>query len=204
MNKFSIIIPTMWLSSKVIEILRVFNSSDFVDEIILIDNNFNKAYNLNEYKKVIHIKNENNLYVNPSWNLGVKLSKNENVIISNDDLIIKNIDSIISNSATNCYDLIGLDYQNINKGNGVIFKNSNVNMEKGFGCFMITKKSKYINIPEEIKIWYGDLFLFNSIKNKAIFSCDGVDIQLSRTVLKIQDLHSIIDNDKKIFSKIKF
>lgn len=194
----------MWLSSKVIEILRIFNSSDFVDEIILIDNNFNKASNLNDYKKVVHIKNETNLYVNPSWNLGVKLSRNENVIISNDDLVIKNIDDILSHAPVNDYDLIGLDYKNINKGNGLVFRNSIINMEKGFGCFIITKKSKYVDIPEEIKIWYGDVFLFNSIKNKAIFSCDDIDIQLSETVLKINNLHTILDNDKELFSKIKF
>lgn len=194
----------MWFSNKILNSIQVFNTSACVDEIIIIDNNSHSSLDLSTFSKVIHIKNENNLYVNPSWNLGVKLSKNENIIIANDDLVIKNIDDILLHSDINDYDLIGLDYKNINKGNGVVIKNSNINMEKGFGCFIVTKKSKYINIPEEIKIWYGDVFLFNSIKNKAIFSCDDIDIQLSETVLKINNLHTILDNDKELFSKIKF
>lgn len=204
MKKFSVIMPTMWFSDKVLDAISSFNKSTNVDEIILIDNNKAKALNVLQFEKVNHIKPEANLYVNPSWNLGVSLSKNNNLIISNDDVVINNIDDILTNSKIDEYDLIGLDYSNINKGNGLMFRGEITSMQKGFGCFFILNKNKYVNIPHDLKIWYGDAFIFNTIKNRAVFSHDNIDIQLSRTVLKVQDLHSIIDNDKKIFSKIKF
>lgn len=194
----------MWFSDKIISVITSFNESKFIDEIILIDNNKKAALDISQFKKVRHIQPDDNLYVNPSWNIGISLCKNENVVISNDDLVVNNLDDVLIDSNIDEYDLIGLDYVNINKGIGLVFRKEISVMQKGFGCFLITKKSKYVNIPDEIKIWYGDSFLFNSIKNRAIFSCDNIDIKLSQTVLKIPDLHTIISNDRELFSKIKF
>jgi hypothetical protein len=202
MNTFSVIIPTMWFSSKIIDAIKTFNNSIYVEEIILIDNNTAESIDTSEYDKVIHIKNNYNLYVNPSWNLGVSLATNDNIIISNDDIIIRNIDRVLSSNELVSYELVGLDYKNINKNSEVVFKNVDTDMEKGFGCFMYVNKNAYNIIPDEMKIWYGDNFLFKSIDRKSIFSCDAIEIEFSKTVKKISDLHSILNRDKVIFKSL--
>jgi hypothetical protein len=204
MNKFSVIIPTMWFSSKIMDAIKIFNNSTYVEEIILIDNNTTESIDISEYDKIIHIKNSYNLYVNPSWNLGVSLANNDNIIISNDDIIIRNIDRVLSSNELVRYDLVGLDYKNINKTSEVVFKNIDTDMEKGFGCFIYVNKNAYKIVPEEMKIWYGDKFLFKSIDRKSMFSCDGIEMELSKTVKKVPDLHSILNRDTIIFSSIKF
>lgn len=204
MNKFSVIIPTMWFSSKIVDAIKTFNYSIHVDEILVIDNNPTESIDLSEYDKVNHIKNNSNLYVNPSWNLGVSLATNHNIILSNDDVVIRNIERVLSSDELVSYDLVGLDYKNINKSNSVIFRKTDKDMEKGFGCFMYVNKNLYNDIPNEMKIWYGDKFLFKSIHRKSMFACDGIEIELSKTVKKVQDLHSILKKDEIIFSSIKF
>jgi hypothetical protein len=192
----------MWFSNKIELIVKNFNSSQFVDEIIIIDNKTENSIELSHYEKVIHIKNKKNIFVNPSWNLGVNLSKNENLIISNDDILINDIDRVLSNKEIFDCDLVGLDYENINKNNTVILKETKKHMERGFGCFLIIKKKSYVNIPEILKIWFGDNFLFNKVKNKKMFSCDKIEIELSKTIKNINGVNDILNQDKKNFLKV--
>lgn len=202
MGKFSVIVPTMWLSDKTKCLIEELGNSLLVDEIILIDNNPNKILpNILQNKKIKYVKNKKNIFVNPSWNLGVKLSKNNNIIIANDDLCIKNIDRVLSKILSHNYELIGLDYKNLNKNSEIIVQNKTGVMEKGFGCFFYIKKEKYIIIPEEIKIWYGDVILHDSIKNKGVISFDGIDIELSKTVKNTVDLTNILNKDKDVYKK---
>jgi hypothetical protein len=201
-NTFSVILPTMWYSKKILTIIQQFNDSKFINEIIVIDNNIKDSIDLTNYSKVIHIKNNSNIYVNPSWNLGISLSKNDRVILSNDDIIVYEIDKLLSDENIHKYDLIGLDNSNINKGNGINFREPNTAMEKGFGCFLFVNKKCYVNIPNEMKIWCGDNFLFKKIKNKSMFSSDNIEIEFSKTIKNINNLHEIIDEDMKIFKSL--
>ena len=54
-------------------------------EIIIIDNAPTDFFYDNE--KVVTLKQEENIYVNPSWNLGVEESDYDKFIIFNDDII---------------------------------------------------------------------------------------------------------------------
>jgi methyl coenzyme M reductase subunit D len=199
-SNFSVVIPTMWLSNKTPCLLTELDNSSLINEIILIDNNPEKiTCNISKFKKVNHVKNKNNIFVNPSWNLGVQLCKNTNIIITNDDLCIENIDRVLREILNHDYDLIGLDYKNLNKNSEVSVKNKIGSMEKGFGCFFYIKKEKYIIIDNEIKIWYGDLILHNLIKNKGIISFNRIDIELSKTVKNTTNLTNILTKDKHVY-----
>jgi hypothetical protein len=178
-------------------------NSQLIDEIIIIDNDPQKKINLPKSDKIKYISKGYNIFVNPSWNWGVKESKNENLIFANDDIVIKNIDTLLTNINLLKFDLVGLDYKNINKGKGVTFSPINENMERGFGCFFYIRKNHYTPIPEEMKVWCGDKFLFKKIKNKSQFSCDNVTIKLSKTVKSIDNIHPILENDRKFFSNLK-
>jgi hypothetical protein len=203
MTKFSVIIPTLWLSNRIILALNEFDKSESVDEIILINNNPKNEFDISKYDKIIHIRNDSNIFVNPSWNLGVSIAKNDNIIISNDDIVISNIDRLLLNNELLNYELVGLNHSEINKTDSVIFTNTKEFMPHGFGCFFYIKKHSYKIIPEQMKIWYGDVLLFKNVKNKALFSCNGIDMQFSTTVNSNRaNIQHILDQDRKIFKSL--
>ncbi len=187
----------MWFSSKLECLIEELIKSELVEEIIIIDNNTlsnNKTKIVSEKLKVLSQKE--NIFVNPAWNLGVEISKNENIIISNDDLCITNINKVLLEILNTNFDFIGLDYQNINNNDGVIITKTSGGMTKGFGCFMFIKKNKYIKIPENIKIWFGDTILYNNIENKGKLSCDNFTIELSKTIKSMSNSLETIKQDE--------
>lgn len=200
-SKFSIIIPTMWKSDFLSDSISNYITSDLIDEIIIIDNDPTKKINLPKNDKIKYLTKGHNIFVNPSWNWGVKYSKNENLLIINDDLHIKDITNILKKLSECQFDFVGLDYKNLNTGNGIVIKQKKDDMTNGFGCFLFIKKSKYIIIPEDIKIWFGDRILFNSISNKGEISFDNIQIELSKTVKSSKHFTDIIDKDRKNFKK---
>ena len=200
-SKFSIIIPTMWKSDFLSDSISNYITSDLIDEIIIIDNDPTKKINLPKNDKIKYLTKGHNIFVNPSWNWGVKYSKNENLLIINDDLHIKDITSILKKLSECQFDFVGLDYKNLNAGNGIVIKQKKDDMTNGFGCFLFIKKSKYIIIPEDIKIWFGDRILFNSISYKGEISFDNIQIELSKTVKSSKHFTDIINKDRKNFKK---
>ena len=87
MKKLSVIIPTLQKNKNLlINLINSVANEDVVDEIILIDNSTN-GFKLNCDKLRVIIPKEN-LYVNTSWNLGIKEAKNEIIALLNDDITI--------------------------------------------------------------------------------------------------------------------
>lgn len=203
MSKFSVIIPTMWIPKTFLESINEYLKSSYVDEIIIIDNNPNFRPNLPENDKIKLITKGYNIFVNPAWNWGVKISKNENLIIANDDLFFSDVETVLHN-LNNCdYDLVGLNYKNLNSGNGVLIESIKGDMESGFGCFLFLKKHNYFEIPESFKIWYGDRILFNNNSKIGVISLDNVKITLSETI-KSSNNFSKITELERIASKTFF
>ena len=166
--KFSVVIPTQWNLKNISNFehfLNILEKSKYVCEIIVIDNdNKNIKLDLSKYKKVKHIVNSENIYVNPSWNLGYSIcNKNNKLIFANDDLKIydDNIDIIFDMLSKTTFEIVGLSYRkdNIN----VIEKIDNF-PRKNYGSFLYVKNYKYI--PEQLKIWSGDNLQFNSVSSE--------------------------------------
>lgn len=201
MSKISVIIPTMWMSELLHFSINEYISSKIIDEILIIDNNPSKKFNLPQSQKIKYLSKGQNIFVNPAWNWGVKESVNKNLLIVNDDVYIQNIDNILDNIKKDEYDLIGLDYENINLSNKIIVSKSEEPMKRGYGCFFLIKKEKYFNIPEDLKIFYGDVILYNTIKNRYKFSCPNVKIELSKTIKTSKGVIEVIENnDKPLFT----
>ena len=93
--KISIVIPTMWRSNKILKMLPIYEKSELVKEVIIIDNDPKLTPNLKPYTKVLYYTNGNNIYVNPAWNLGYTLSSHR-VILANDDIIIDELDNVLN------------------------------------------------------------------------------------------------------------
>lgn len=195
MKNYTIVIPTMWKSLIIDQLLDECVNSKLITQIILIDNNPSLKKKLTLSNKINYITKNKNLYVNPSWNLGVSMSLNENIIISNDDVNIKNIDLILSEISKKDYDLIGFDIHNSNKSKIINFTELNETSKRpnGFGTFFIVKKDKFIEIPDGIKIWYGDDIQFYGIKNKAMFNVPSVIFEMSKTVKSNPEFKTVID-----------
>jgi len=208
--KYSIIIPTMWFHVvKLQEMLAVYNSMNSVGEILIINNDDTKTPELN-FSKVRLIGSGKNIYVNPSWKLGVQEAKFEKVALVNDDITIKgDINSLFTNVSyllrkgvivgvgANCYS------ENVEFKIKLIERplTNRTNMGYGFGVFMFLNKETFIStpIPDDILVWYGDHILY--YKNTA-WSFEGVQITTSMrgTTSKI-DLRGFAMKEKRAFFK---
>jgi hypothetical protein len=188
---YSVIIPTMWRSDYILQMLKIYENEPLIKEVILINNDISKTPNLN-FSKVKEIRNKENIYVNPAWNMGVEMSESKYIAIINDDILIDkdNLHKILERGLQleanemigvneNCYKQKGLD------NSGLKFVNSE-KMGYGFGCFMIMRKSSFVNIPNDLKIWYGDNFQY---RNKAVYEIKGIEIltPMSTTVNKFRN-----------------
>lgn len=187
-NKYSVVIPTMWYSDRLYKMLNVYQNECRISEIIIIDNNpKNKQRKISGRKIKIYSRGEN-IYVNPAWNWGVSLAENENVILANDDITIGAVDLMKSLSYlhTSSFELVGVDYNNTRKS-GILKIQESKRKEYGFGCFMYVKKSRYIQLPYDLKIWRGDFLLHKHLKT-GVISGIYIDTDMSTTVNKFNDV----------------
>lgn len=200
----SVIIPTMWRSPYVIDLLRQLETIDSVGEVILIDNEITKTPDLSGFSKVVHCKNEENHYVSPSWNEGYDMSQYENLCFLNDDIIIPpNVFDLVDKFLSPRIGMVGLmsdvyesivpDISSLGRAEGIRLSLC-TNRNFGYGCCIFMHASNYKEIPAELKIQYGDDFLFYSCTNHN-FVLDGFSIvgKLSGTLY--DDNLQLIDRD---------
>ena len=199
--KKSIIIPTMWIVPKLLKkMLEKYEESKYIKEIILIDNNPELSEDISKLKKIRYYPQKRNLYVNSSWNLGVELAKYD-PIIANDDIEWFDVDYLIEEVEKTNYDLVGASYC---KHPSLKVTISSINYWGGgsvFGSLMFIKN--YKPIPDEIKIWYGDNWLYSHAKNPAIFK--GIWFTNQSATINYMPLMigHILENDKKIYYGFK-
>ena len=162
MNKFSVIIPTLWKSNRIHKLLFDLIKCQYVDEIILIDNagKYFEYYEALDKVKLVQV--EENIYVNPAWNLGIKIAKNDLVALISDDINFDTtIFGVIDENILETFGIIGMGEGNYkeqiddSKGPYLDVWQPGVN-DWGWGCMILLNKKNWIDIPDDIKIWYGD------------------------------------------------
>ena len=200
MEKFSVIIPTIWKSEFTIPLLQRLSKSEAVGEIILIDNAPNWDITMD---KLIHIKESENTYVNPSWNKGVELAKYNNITIANDDILF-DVDEYfhyMEQIPLKEFGFIGSHSDNYKDG-----EFDTIHLEKydnqtnvgGWGCLFSFDKRNWKPIPNELKIWYGDNFIHAT--NQSILQLRGIKIEtLMSTSSDLQEVRAIRDRDTHIW-----
>lgn len=186
----SVVIPTLQKGLDALKaLLNNLNNDNAVGEIIVIDNSL-KGFEHN-FEKVRFIIPTQNLFVNPSWNLGVSESKFDYVALFNDDVIV---------SDTFCSKI--LPYLSEDKGVFGSF-GDDIKLEKtdaffapfkddkkikisptdcyidGFGIIMVGHKNAFPHIPDEMRVYSGDNYLFkmNSNNGKQNYLIYGVEIR---------------------------
>ena len=189
MNKVSAIIPTLWKAKEFTDhLVDVLIEDESVGEIIIIDNAPGDFSYDNE--KVVMLKQEENLYVNPSWNLGIEESDYDKFIILNDDIIIPyNFVSQLESMLTPDKGIIGIDERGVIKipnfdSKNITFLDRKIDLKPikergwGFGIALAGHRKSYYKIPENIRIWYGDDYLvqMNSNHSKTNYIVDDLPI----------------------------
>jgi|LauGreDrversion4_2_1035121.scaffolds.fasta_scaffold42984_1 glycosyltransferase involved in cell wall biosynthesis len=197
------IIPTLWRSTRIRETIESINKSDRKDVELIIIDNLNSDFSTND-PRVTVIRVKNNIYVNPAWNIGVTLAKNEYVCILNDDISL-NVDCLLNNfekfkEIDPDFGMIGLHEDNINGVSSINYDNDNLELEEldcrtfGFGCMMILKRSNYVQIPKVFKVFFGDDYLYyynKDLKGRKIYKIKGLKTpgEVSITSKEFEDTH---------------
>lgn len=162
----SVVVPTMWRVPSVLDELMKLSAHDLVGEIILIDNTETGISFDVPVNKLVHVKEFRNTYVNPAWNKGVTLSRYDKLLIMNDDI-------------TTNYHIIDLLYHMVNENYGMIGAGKSCwaphwkadvplslaaipRRTHSYASFFFVHKKSYKMIPEEMKIWCGDEWLFRT------------------------------------------
>jgi hypothetical protein len=172
MSKVSAIIPTIWKAKEFTDhLVDVLIEDESVGEIIIIDNAPTDFSYDNE--KVFMLKQLENLYVYPSWNLGIEEAEYDKFIIFNDDIIIPyNFVSAIEGLLIPENGLIGIHIDgrvrvdSFNDKN-ITFLDREITLKKvkervEYRVLVLSgHRETYPKIPENIRIWYGDDFLFH-------------------------------------------
>jgi len=164
MVKYSVIIPTLWKSNRTRKLILDLVECQYVDEIIIIDNSDTEECDKLStiHSKLRMVSKGENIYVNPAWNWGIELSKNDLVALVNDDINFDtNIFGVIDENILNQFGIVGMGEGNYKeqidetKGPYLDVWQPGVN-DWGWGCMILLNKKNWIDIPEDIKIWYGD------------------------------------------------
>ena len=207
MDKFSVIIPTIWKGETLNDLLINFYNCELIEEVILINNDSKNSKAIPLHDKLIYVEPQKNLFVNPSWNLGVRMSKSKNIIISNDDILF-DVNYFINS-------LIDVDKNYINFGElGIIgmhsdnykleSNSSNVSFKShgmsestgGWACLIAFNKKNWTPIPEQLKIYYGDNFLLGL--GKQILDMEGLKVETkmsSSANTSVDWVKEVTDND---------
>jgi glycosyltransferase involved in cell wall biosynthesis len=161
MDKYTVVIPTLWKSNRTDKLLKDLEECEYVDEIIIIDNT--SIYKTDRtIGKIRMISFGENIYVNPAWNKGIEFAKNECIALCNDDINFDpNIFGVINQNILTQSGIIGMGEGNYKdaideeRGPYIDVWQPGVN-DWGWGCLILLKKSDWLPIPDDIKIWYGD------------------------------------------------
>ena len=215
MNKVSAIITTLWKAKEFTDhLVDVLIEDESVGEIIIIDNA--PADFSYDNEKVVMLRQEENLYVNPSWNLGVEKSFYDKFIIFNDDIIIPyNFVFELEDILNPDKGVIGIDAPAVIKVDSFSSKNitfldrkielkSIENREWGFGIVIAGHKKSYHKIPENIRIWHGDDYLvqMNNKKGKINYVIDDIPIfTMMSTTSDMEEFNEIKNIDNLMYDR---
>ncbi len=207
----------MWRVKETIQDLKQLEQCNFVGEIILINNNIKdtpSGFDVSSFSKIIEVRPPTNLYINPSWNLGIRMSKFNKVMIKNDDTFFDYEKALfaISQELDNEDSIIGTYLQHDNNKirrvneTEVVFTEV-AKRDIGFGCSMFLNKKSFVPINDKLLIWYGDDFMTESYSRRGlkIKTICGININgyVSATVDHVEELIKIKYKDEELWNADK-
>lgn len=204
MDKFSIIIPTLWKSNRTHTLINDLEMCDAVGEIIIIDNAQNSKH-YRDWSKAQIIVPDENLFVAGSWNIGVGLAKFNNIALCNDDI---NFHTSIFSSFIN-FGIPGIigqaseNYHNDYSYSMPTLSNMPAIRPWGWGCLIFLQKTFWKNIPEQLRIWHNDDWLvkFNPA-SKLVLHNFSIRTEMS-TTSDLQEFSYIKQQDTEYWNTLQ-
>lgn len=180
---FSVIIPTLQQSDLLTPMVERYCAHPMVGEVLIV-NNASRSL-LFAHPKVRVLQQVENIFVNPAWNLGAREARYPFLAIANDDLLF---DTALFYKAEKWLRRPGV---------GIIGPHESCfKAEVGsrpwvrpvygrrfaFGTLMFMRRERYVPIPERLKIWFGDDYLFNHQRHRNwVFGGHRIDTPMSVT-----------------------
>ena len=216
----------MWYPVHLEQMLPRILDHALVYEVILINNNkSNEPEWVKQYKsnpKLVWIEPEYNLFVNPSWNMGVSIAKTDRICFCSDDVgfdvsIFDQIDpwvtpanGLFGQTMDNTYNTGMIHYRKI-----TLIKHEAVELPLRmkylimYGTLMFIHKWNFKPIPDEFKIFYGDVYMlcYCHTINKPCYTVSNFLIitTIGTTSLREENLNTTANEHHartKIFSKL--
>jgi hypothetical protein len=181
----SIVVPAAWGHEPFCDFLSNVVELPVIGEVILINNNVEKTpdHSVLSHPKVNVLNQEQNIYVNPAWNLGVSLAKYENICILSDDVIVdlkafivankfmcsdvsENMGVLMIGIKPDVYKLHNEQFESLTTQNLIIDGNIKIVSWRdnpdtfGSGSLFFIHKRKWIDIPNEFKVYWGDTWQY--------------------------------------------
>lgn len=167
----SVVIPTLWKYTPFLDFVSNIVQIGVVGEVIIFNNNqaATPIHEVLSHSKVKLINCNENIFVNPAWNLGVQLSAYDKVCILNDDVIVDlkmffKVDEFL----TKDMGLVGL-CPGRPEFNQPLITNGQVEFVPwtgqhtfGFGSLFCLHKDNWNRIPDGLDIYYGDNWAFDT------------------------------------------
>lgn len=226
----SVIIPTMWKAPHIERMVPLLDQHPLIGEIIIIDNDITKTKTdlIEKTKKISYHPFTENIFVNPAWNYGVKNSKYDKLFILNDDCLI-NLNplqtiydfispkvGIIGYSALSycTYDINSFEtFLNSRFGDDIVIEpidseqyvSTSGMPHHMYGSAMFMHKANYRMIPEEFKVYYGDVFLFiSNLKNNILNYAIDDGLVLAQQMTTVQTIPREITDREADIVRMKF
>lgn len=195
MDSVSVVIPTMWRSKRAPGLISDLCSCGMVREVIVIDNDVKSRPEIEDSDKILFLDQDENIYVNPAWNLGVSKSSSPVCMILNDDITF-DVDHIASfYRGLSMYNVVGVhpkSYDVDSARHGVITPGHHIG--KGWGCAICFETKEWVDIPDQMKIWRGDMWVQKQLGNPGSVELP-IETEMSTTSnmpemseIKMQDL----------------
>lgn len=197
--KLSILIPVYNNLEFTKQVIRSIEKNIFTDYYdIILFNNWSTDWTEECFKyrsnKIKIINNRKNIFVNPAWNELAELAQWEYLLFLNNDItLFPDFDLKLIANHTEWKIVCPLVKQYWNNW-CPYYSKTNINGT----CFLL-KKEDYVNIPEEIKLWYGDDILFRTLWVNWIN--EYVIHWWSQTLHKLPEVNTILENDAKEYTK---
>lgn len=173
----SVVVPAAWGYEPFCNFLANVVELPVVGEVILINNNMAKTPDhpvLSHFK--VHVYNqEENIFVNPAWNLGVSLATNDKICILSDDVLVdlrvffeadrfvsKEIGILAMGIHLDLYRAQNNQYEEVDAKNLITTGDIKIKSihdrpnTAGMGSLFFIHKENWVTIPEEFKVYWGD------------------------------------------------
>lgn len=159
----SVVIPTLWRYEPFCDFLAQTCAHDHVHDVIIVDNcrSHRPTHSSLNHSKVTLLDFGENLFVNPSWNVGVYHAQSDIICLQNDDLTFDcKVYQKVSEFVQPHMGLVSLSSLPAT-GTQIEFEHWQGQNMFGCGQLMFFHRSRFCQIDPELLVYCGDNWLFD-------------------------------------------